>query len=172
MLQAYARVQTRYRWPNVPQVRDLARPGLQPSSFELARGECLAVRGRSGSGKTLLLRALADLDPTVGEISLDGRARDEMSGPQWRASVGYLAADAGWWADRVGDHFEDWPALRASAAALLLPGAIGEAMVDAISTGERQRLALLRAVERAPRVLLLDEPTSARVSLSWWASTD
>ncbi len=44
-------------------VRALSRPGLEPVSFDLADGECLALVGRSGSGKTLVLRAIADLDP-------------------------------------------------------------------------------------------------------------
>jgi ABC-type multidrug transport system ATPase subunit len=43
-------------------VSDLSRPGLDPVSFELDAGECLVVRGPSGAGKTLLLRAIADLD--------------------------------------------------------------------------------------------------------------
>ncbi len=44
-------------------VSTLAHPALEPVSFELADGECIAVGGASGSGKTLLLRAIADLDP-------------------------------------------------------------------------------------------------------------
>ena len=44
-------------------VRNLTRVGLAPASFTLDDGECIAVRGASGSGKTLLLRAIADLDP-------------------------------------------------------------------------------------------------------------
>jgi phosphate-transporting ATPase len=45
------------------QVRDLRRNILKSASFCLAAGECIAVRGPSGAGKTLLLRAIADLDP-------------------------------------------------------------------------------------------------------------
>jgi len=56
-------------------VRNLTRPGLEPTSFELAAGECVALRGPSGAGKTLLLRALADLDPNEGEVALDGTPR-------------------------------------------------------------------------------------------------
>ena len=45
------------------QVRDLQTKILKPASFSLAAGECIAVKGPSGAGKTLLLRAIADLDP-------------------------------------------------------------------------------------------------------------
>ena len=53
-------------------VSALARPALGPVSFELADGECIAVGGASGSGKSLLLRAIADLDPNEGAVTLDG----------------------------------------------------------------------------------------------------
>src|SRR3984893_1002515 len=48
------------------QVRDLRTSILKPASFSLSAGEALAVRGPSGAGKTLLLRAVADLDPNEG----------------------------------------------------------------------------------------------------------
>ncbi len=67
--------------------RQLQRPGLAAAGFDLADGECLTVRGPSGAGKTLLLRALADLDPNHGEVHLDGQARDAMPAPQWRRRV-------------------------------------------------------------------------------------
>lgn len=141
-------------------IRDLTRAGLRPFDFDLADGECVSVRGPSGGGKTTLLRAIADLDPSTGAVSLDGEARAAMPAPQWRRSVCYLAAEAGWWEDRVGAHFPDHPAARA-----LLPelGLAVEALdwpVSRLSTGERQRLALARLLLVAPRVLLLDEPTS------------
>src|SRR6266404_5143376 len=55
------------------QVRDLRTSILKPASFSLSAGEALAVRGASGAGKTLLLRAVADLDPNEGLVTLDGR---------------------------------------------------------------------------------------------------
>ena len=48
------------------QVRNLRTSILKPASFSLSAGEALAVRGPSGAGKTLLLRAVADLDPNEG----------------------------------------------------------------------------------------------------------
>jgi phosphate-transporting ATPase len=142
-------------------VEGISRPGLEPASFAVGCGRCLCVRGASGSGKTLLLRAIADLDPNQGTVTLDGIHRDSLTGPAWRRRVVYLAAEPGWWADTVSDHFEDWGSLVPQAAALLLPAGIGEAPVTRLSTGERQRLAVLRAIERKPAVLLLDEPTAS-----------
>ena len=89
-------------------LRDLRRPGLVEASFELADGECVGVRGASGSGKTLLLRAIADLDPNDGIVQLDGRSRADMTAPAWRRLVAYVPAEPGWWAETVGAHFPDW----------------------------------------------------------------
>lgn len=142
-------------------VDQLARPGLGPVSLQLAAGECVAVRGKSGSGKTLLLRAIADLDPTTGRVSLSGRERMTMPGYVWRRHVGYLAAEPGWWADRTVEHFKSWPAALPMVRMLLLDDDIGDRPVIHLSTGERQRLALIRALMQGPKVLLLDEPTAA-----------
>ncbi len=141
-------------------VRALTRPALDPVSFELADGECLAVRGASGSGKTLLLRAIADLDPNDGEVVLDGTARASMSAPDWRRRVVYVAAEPGWWRETVAGHFDDWAACRDLIAALGLPDDCRAWPISRLSTGERQRLGLIRALVLEPRVLLLDEPTS------------
>ncbi len=142
-------------------IRQLSRAILQPVSLEVAAGSCMTIRGASGSGKSLLLRAIADLDPSDGWVSLDGTDRSAMPAHIWRRKVTYVAADSGWWADRVADHFE---APDIAAGYLLRLGFHGDVMswpVSRLSTGERQRLALLRAMVQGPRVLLLDEPTSA-----------
>jgi len=140
-------------------IHGLRRSGLEPVSFELRAGECCVLVGPSGSGKTLLLRALADLDPSSGEVLLEGVGRDHIEAPIWRKRVGYLPSESGWWAARVRDHFVDWSVLQP--ALLGLPTSIGDQPVAQLSSGERQRLALLRLLEGQPAVLLLDEPTSA-----------
>jgi phosphate-transporting ATPase len=143
------------------QLGDLRTSVLKPASFSLAAGECIAVKGPSGAGKTLLLRAIADLDPNEGRVSLDGRDRATMSGPEWRRLVGYVPAEPGWWAETVGPHFADWPAAAALLAKLGLAEATKSWPIARTSTGERLRLALVRALIVRPKVLLLDEPTAA-----------
>ena len=142
-------------------VCELARPGLEPVSFSIPPGECLAVSGPSGAGKSLLLRAIADLDPSVGSVRLNGADRDAMPAPRWRRRVAYVPTEPGWWADGVADHFSDWHAARIWVTALGLPEGCGDWPVQRLSTGERQRLGLARALAIGPDVLLLDEPTSA-----------
>ncbi|MCZ6588912.1 MAG: ATP-binding cassette domain-containing protein, partial [Alphaproteobacteria bacterium] len=141
-------------------VRDLTRDGLAPASFTLDDGECIAVRGASGSGKTLLLRAIADLDPNEGVVTLDGAERMAMPAPEWRRKVTYIAAEPGWWTDTVEQHFTDWTAAAALVRELGLQDDCGNRPISRLSSGERQRLGLVRALMMRPQVLLLDESTS------------
>jgi phosphate-transporting ATPase len=142
-------------------IRHLSRSGLVPFDLDIADGECLALSGPSGAGKTILLRAIADLDPNQGaEVSLDGVRREAIDAPQWRRKVTYLPAEAGWWEDTVAAHFPDREAASALLPHLNLPAEALDWPVSRLSTGERQRLALARVLLLAPRVMLLDEPTS------------
>jgi putative ABC transport system ATP-binding protein len=143
------------------QVCNLRTSILKPASFSLSAGEALAVRGPSGAGKTLLLRAVADLDPNEGLVTLDGRDRATIAGPEWRRLVGYVPAEPGWWADTVGEHFGEWTAALAFIRDLGFPEAAKAWPITQLSTGERLRLALVRALMMRPKVLLLDEPTAA-----------
>lgn len=141
-------------------VRGLVRPGLEPADLSVAAGECVALVGPSGSGKSLLLRAVADLDPNEGEVMLDDQRREDLPAPQWRRRVVYVPAESGWWTDQAGDHFPDRDAAQALLGRLGLSKSILDSPVARLSTGERQRLALIRALLLEPPVLLLDEPTS------------
>ncbi|MFP4647808.1 MAG: ATP-binding cassette domain-containing protein [Halorhodospira sp.] len=124
----------------------------------LPRGGCATLTGSSGSGKSRLLRAIADLDPSEGEIRLDGTPRTAFSGHGWRRAVIYLPADGAWWAERVGDHLA---AIEPETLAVLgFEPDVAEWSVRRLSTGERSRLSLARAAALRPRVLLLDEPTA------------
>jgi ABC-type iron transport system FetAB ATPase subunit len=140
-------------------IEGLRSHGLGPVDLIVAAGECIAVSGPSGSGKTLLLRAIADLDPHVGEVYLDDQPARRFHPAQWRRRVGLLPAESQWWYETVGAHFAvaeetSWQALGFERAAL-------DWQIARLSTGERQRLALLRLLCNRPAVLLLDEPTAA-----------
>jgi ABC-type iron transport system FetAB ATPase subunit len=136
----------------------VAPHGLEPVDLTLAAGELVFLSGPSGSGKSLLLRAIADLDPHMGEVWLDGARRSQVPAPEWRHRVALLPAEAHWWADLVGDHLP--PGVEPLLAELgFEPETLGWA-VSRLSTGERQRLALARVLASRPEALLLDEATA------------
>jgi ABC-type iron transport system FetAB ATPase subunit len=141
----------------------LRSPLAGPFDLQLEAGECIAVTGASGAGKSLFLRLIADLDPGEGEVLLNGRERRSWRPPAWRRQVLYNAAEPGWWADRVREHFPGAALARARGLAPLLDLRLTllDAPVAQLSTGERQRMALIRALVAEPQVLLLDEPTGA-----------
>jgi len=146
------------------QIRQLAGHGRGPFDFDVPPGRCTVLSGASGSGKSLVLRMIADLIPSSGDVRIGSTSRESLSGPAWRREVVYVAAESGWWADDVRSHFEIRDVLNLALPALLralhLRDDILDAQVSHLSTGERQRLALLRAITLRPRFLLLDEPTS------------
>jgi ABC-type iron transport system FetAB ATPase subunit len=143
--------------------RALRSPFGGPFTFDVHAGECIAIQGPSGAGKSVLLRMLADLDPHDGDALLDGRPASALSPPDWRAAVVYQAAEPAWWEATAGAHFADpdRPFVDTTLAALGLSSALLDTEIERLSTGERQRLALVRSLARRPRVLLLDEPTAA-----------
>ncbi len=146
---------------NEPRLRvsEIRTQGRGPYSLTVAAGECVSLRGPSGSGKSLLLRAIADLDPHEGEAYLDGQPCSQMPAPQWRRKVALLPVESQWWLDTVGEHFPPAP------CPWLAPLGFSEAalgwQVGRLSSGEKQRLALARALMNRPRALLLDEPTAS-----------
>jgi ABC-type iron transport system FetAB ATPase subunit len=139
-------------------LRQFHSPLLAPIDLHLQAGECHTLSGPSGSGKTRLLRALADLDPAQGEVSLNDQERSTFSAPQWRSKVGLLLAESGWWLERVGDHFMQ-PETELFER-LELPREAINWEVNRLSSGERQRLSLIRLLSNRPQVLLLDEATA------------
>lgn len=142
-------------------------------SFSIEPGQRVALVGPSGIGKTTVLRALCLLDdPIEGELSLGGRTPDELGAVRWRRRIVMVPQRAVFFGGTVAEElarpftyasgegpFEPERA-REMLGALELAGA-WERLAAVLSEGERQRLALVRALLVAPSVLLLDEPTSA-----------
>ena len=143
--------------------------------LDLMGGEALAITGSSGSGKTLLLRSLAGLEPaTEGEIAAEGRALETWSMPVYRARVTYVAQRAftleGTVEDALRRPFQfgvhrakPFPGERALQALRAVGRDEGFLSVAgaSLSGGEGQIVALLRALLLDPQVLLLDEPTAS-----------
>jgi len=131
---------------------------LKPLNLEV-KEEFICLSGASGAGKSLFLRAIADLIVHQGEANLDEQKCSEINPAQWRKWVGFLSAESAWWTDKVGEHFskENNQYLRQ----LNLPEECMSWDVSRCSTGEKQRLAIARLLEQQPKVLLLDEPTAS-----------
>lgn len=141
------------------EAQELASEGLGPLDLQLTAGECLGLSGASGAGKTRLLRSLADLDPHQGTLRLQGVAAEQMSPASWRRQVGLLPSESRWWAATVAEHFPN-PMQQPDLTQIGLDAAAWHWRVERLSSGERQRLALLRLLANRPQVLLLDEPTA------------
>ncbi|GMG82703.1 ATP-binding cassette domain-containing protein [Paralimibaculum aggregatum] len=140
-------------------IEDLRTPLIGPVSLAVERGQISALLGPSGSGKSLILRAIVDLDPNEGTVTLDVQERASMPAPEWRRRVALVPAESGWWADRVCDHFDAESELAGLLEAVELPEAL-DWYVARLSSGERHRLAIVRALANRPDALLLDEPTA------------
>ena len=147
------------------------KPIVDDISFEVPRGELLAIVGPSGSGKSSLLRLLNRLDePTAGTVYLDGRDYRELTPRDLRRRVGtvmqrpYLfpgtvAANVRFGPEQRGETLDD-NSVEALLARVELCG-FATRTVDKLSGGEAQRVSIARTLANRPEVLLMDEPTSA-----------
>jgi len=143
-------------------VTDLVFQGRGPYTFQIEPASIVGLHGASGSGKTLLLRAIADLDQHQGNVRLGELVCDQVPAAIWRKIVGLLSAESFWWFDTVGEHF--YVPVQDIDRYLQQLGFTREALgweVSRLSTGEKQRLALIRLLQNKPRALLLDEPTAS-----------
>lgn len=138
---------------------NLSLPGrLFDASLEIAVGELVCLVGPNGSGKTSLLHALAGIGRPSGEVSLDG-VDPRTLGPARRAAyLTYLPATRD----------IPWPLLARDLIALgggsadftaLELAPLLDRRIDTLSTGERSRVLIARALAPRPKLLLLDEPS-------------
>ena len=154
-----------------------SRDVLGGFTHDFAPGRMTAITGRSGTGKTTLLKLVAGLDrPSSGQVILDGHSLGDRNGeqlaslrrerigylPQEPVPIGFLSAEEntvlvlrirGWDADAAAER---------AAQALTRAGLADRARqrVHRLSAGEAQRLALARALASARGLLIVDEPTS------------
>lgn len=151
---------------------------LQDVSFEVSKGETIALIGPSGTGKTTIFNLLMRFyDPLKGQILIDGIPLEDLSLYDLRSTIGLVPQDPVLFSTsffeniRFGNLDATDEDVRAAAKAAhadefieLLPQSyhtfIGEKGVT-LSGGQRQRIAIARAILKNPTVLLLDEATSA-----------
>ena len=138
---------------------------LKGVSFQVNRGDVVAVIGSSGSGKSTLLRCLIDLEKAdSGTITMEGKdlMKDGVYASQ--NEIRSIIMKMG----MVFQHFNLFPHLTVRQNLELAPkvvkkekGEAMDAMPSTLSGGEKQRVAIARALMMNPDILLFDEPTSA-----------
>lgn len=145
---------------------------LAPVSLRLKAGDFLLLTGPSGSGKSTLLKILASLlAPTAGQIRFENRDINSLRAEHYRQQVSYCFQTPQLFGDTVYDNLalpwqirQQQPSrdtLMASLASVHLTADMLDKKVDQLSGGEKQRVGLLRNLQFLPKVLLLDEVTSA-----------
>ena len=138
-------------------LEDLQIPDIEAVNLTVAPAECVGLSGESGCGKTRLLRAIADMDEHGGQVYAEDITQDQVKAHEWRRRVTLLPSESLWWFDTVGQHFRAHPKY---IEALGFTTDVMNWNVSRCSSGEKQRLSVLRTLANAPRVLLLDEPTA------------
>lgn len=150
------------------------RPLLDIAHLEVYPNERIGLMGASGSGKSTLLRAIAGLDPCQsGEVRFQGNVVKGETMTAYRRQVMFLPQRSALAATTVGENFRlpfQWKVARDlydEQVVLSLLDRFGRSAAfldqpaEAISGGEAQMVALIRAIQLRPRVLLLDEPTAS-----------
>ncbi|HEY4707770.1 MAG TPA: ATP-binding cassette domain-containing protein, partial [Thermodesulfobacteriota bacterium] len=154
------------------------RPVLNNICLHLRPGECVALVGPSGAGKTTIAALLQRLyDPDCGSILIDGADIRELKQRSLRSKIGVVSQDAILFNDTVGNNIaygRPWASREEITAAAKAANAhdfimrlpkgydtvIGE-RGGTLSAGEKQRISIARAIVKDPPILILDEATSS-----------
>jgi len=171
-------VKGRIEFKNVSFCYNELRPVLSDINFEIKPNETVAIVGLSGAGKTTIINLISRFyDPTSGRITIDGIDIREVTLASLRSQIGLVTQDIILFNDSIRnniayglENMAEEKIVRAAKAAKAhdfiteLPQAydtpIGEKGA-LLSSGQRQRLAIARALLKDPPILILDEATSA-----------
>ena len=161
---------------NVRYSPDGRRDVLSSLSLKVAAGETLVLLGRSGCGKTTTLKMINRLiDPTAGEVLVEGRSVLEWDPIRLRRGIGYVIQEVGLLPHltierNIGllPRLEDWPPERTRRRVeellemvALDPATFRHRYPRELSGGQRQRVGVARALAADPPILLMDEPFGA-----------
>ncbi|ALX92849.1 MULTISPECIES: iron efflux ABC transporter ATP-binding subunit FetA [Serratia] len=145
---------------------------LDAVSFTLKSGEFKLITGPSGCGKSTLLKIVSSLlSPTRGNIIFNGKNIDDVAPEEYRKQVSYCFQTPALFGDTVYDNLAlpyqirklkpDEKKIRQDLTLLALPDSMLKKGINELSGGEKQRISLIRNLQFMPKVLLLDEITSA-----------
>ena len=145
---------------------------LNNISFDLRAGEFKLITGQSGCGKSTLLKIVASLmSPTAGEILFEGKEINTLKPETYRQQVSYCAQTPALFGDTVYDNLifpwqirnqqPDPDRFLGQLSRFDLAEDTLSKSINDLSGGEKQRISLIRNLQFLPRVLLLDEITSA-----------